>query len=51
MTIVTIGEKRAQDILYTIRFLWDEDRDKFAMSTHENMNVFGVAICLGIYYE
>lgn len=51
ITIVTIGEKRAQDIIYAIRFLWDEERDRFAMYTYENMYVFGVAMCIGIYYE
>lgn len=49
--LVTFGEKRGQDILYGIRFLWDAERDKFAMSTHENMSVFGIAMCIGIYYE
>ncbi|KAL3288224.1 hypothetical protein HHI36_002673 [Cryptolaemus montrouzieri] len=49
--IVTIGEKHHQDLMIACRFLWDMERDRFAMFSHETSHVFGVALCFGVYYE
>lgn len=49
--IVTIGEKQSQDVFVTCRFLWDTERDRYAKWVHENMHVFAIALCFGIYYE
>ncbi|KAK9728532.1 Tctex-1 family [Popillia japonica] len=48
---VTIGEKRSQDMFATYRFLWDAERDKHASYVYENMYVYAIAVCFGIYYE
>ncbi|KAI4467312.1 t-complex-associated-testis-expressed 1/ dynein light chain [Holotrichia oblita] len=48
---VTIGEKRSQDMFATYRFLWDAERDKHACYVYENMYVYAIAVCFGIYYE
>ncbi|XP_044747208.1 dynein light chain Tctex-type protein 2B [Coccinella septempunctata] len=49
--LVTIGEKHNQDVMIACRFLWDVERDRFAMFSHETSHVFGVALCFGLYYE
>lgn len=49
--MVTIGEKQSQDVFVSCRFLWDAERDRYAKYVHENMHVFGIAMCFGIYYE
>ncbi|KAK9892135.1 hypothetical protein WA026_018333 [Henosepilachna vigintioctopunctata] len=49
--IVTIGEKHNQDVMVACRFLWDAERDRFALFSHETSHVFGIALCFGLYYE
>ncbi|KAF5271287.1 hypothetical protein FQR65_LT05302 [Abscondita terminalis] len=51
VALVTIGEKRYHDQCCVVRFLWDADRDKYAISVQDNVHVFGVAMCFGLYYE
>ncbi|XP_019865876.2 dynein light chain Tctex-type protein 2 [Aethina tumida] len=51
INLVSIGEKHSQDFMITTRFLWDAQRDKFAMYTTENTSMYIIAICYGLYYE
>ncbi|XP_018330570.1 tctex1 domain-containing protein 1 [Agrilus planipennis] len=51
VAVVTIGEKRSQDVLSILGFLWDPQRDSYALYTEENMFVYIVGMCFGIYYE
>lgn len=51
VVIVTIGEKRYHDMCSVVRFLWDIERDKYALFVHDNLHVFGAALCFGVYYE
>ncbi|KAF5271296.1 hypothetical protein FQR65_LT05311 [Abscondita terminalis] len=51
VVIVTIGEKKFQDMCYVVRYLWDIERDKCALCVQENMHVFAAALCFGVYYE
>ncbi|KAK4884111.1 hypothetical protein RN001_000382 [Aquatica leii] len=49
--MVTIGEKRYQDMCCVVRFLWDIERDKYALCVQDNLSVFAAALCFGVYYE
>lgn len=51
LCLVTIGEKRSQDVYTSMKFLWDSERDKYATFAAENMFVYGYASCFGFYYE
>ncbi|KAF5305102.1 hypothetical protein FQA39_LY09364 [Lamprigera yunnana] len=49
--IVSIGEKAHQHVCCVMGFLWDLERDKYAVCVQENATVFAIAMCFGIYYE
>ncbi|XP_049826699.1 dynein light chain Tctex-type 5-like isoform X2 [Aethina tumida] len=51
ISLVTFGERHDQDVNMSCSFLWDHEKDNFAMYTSETNTVFGVALCFGIYYE
>lgn len=51
VAIVTIGEKASQDVYVGCRFLWDAQRDRYAKFVCDNMQVFAIALCFGLYYE
>ncbi|CAG9861934.1 unnamed protein product [Phyllotreta striolata] len=49
--IVTIGEKKRQDLDIMCTFFWDSSKDRYSTYTIENNSVFGIAYCFGLYYE
>ncbi|KAK4884121.1 hypothetical protein RN001_000392 [Aquatica leii] len=51
IVLVTIGEKRYHDMCCIVRFLWDIERDKYAICVKNNYYVFAAAMCFGVYYE
>lgn len=51
VAIVTIGEKKSQDMKAVMKFLWDPERDRFVNFSYENMYLFIAAIVLATYYE
>lgn len=49
--LVQIVEKHQQSILSTAKFLWDADRDRYAMFSLNNAHISAMACVFGIYYE
>lgn len=51
LAIVTIGQKNDQGVQVGSRFLWDPERDNYAVSTFHNKSLFAVGAVYAVYYE
>uniref|UniRef100_A0A1B6H6U0 Uncharacterized protein n=2 Tax=Homalodisca liturata TaxID=320908 RepID=A0A1B6H6U0_9HEMI len=49
--LVQIVEKHQQSVLSTAKFLWDADRDRYAVFSLNNAHLAAMACVFGIYYE
>lgn len=49
--MVTIGERKQQDTVAAMRFLWDGERDGFAKYYYESRYLYAVGIVFGVYHE
>ncbi|XP_054278831.1 dynein light chain Tctex-type protein 2B [Macrosteles quadrilineatus] len=49
--LVQIVEKHRQSVLSTARFLWDTDRDSYAVFSMNNAHIAAMGCVFGIYYE
>ncbi|XP_022201111.2 tctex1 domain-containing protein 1 isoform X1 [Nilaparvata lugens] len=49
--LVQICEKNNQSVVSQSKFLWDSERDKYAVYSFENSTLLAAALVYGIYYE
>ncbi|XP_074643345.1 dynein light chain Tctex-type 5-B-like isoform X2 [Tubulanus polymorphus] len=51
IALVSIGEKKDQDVRAGSRCIWDVNRDTYASASYENRQIWAVGTVYGIYYE
>ncbi|PIK51709.1 outer arm dynein light chain 1 [Apostichopus japonicus] len=51
ISLVSVGEKRSQDVRQGSRCLWDAETDNFASTCYENPHIFATATVYAVYFE